>query len=102
MDLKSCALKSKRKKIFKSKICNENFNMYSSESGYSSGEELLPRNYCEFCRKNIGGPRSALIGHLGTRHTNVPLQKLGEKIRLGELHLVVKVRNLAIQRFLNL
>ena len=81
-------------------MCVKNVNETSSESGYSSEEDIFLGNYCDLCRKIISGPRTALLAHLGTIHTDVPLQKLGEKVRMSELHIIVKVRKLAIQRFL--
>ena len=82
-------------------MCNKKIIETSSESGYSSEEEIFVGNFCNFCQKKIGGPRTALVAHLGTKHTNIPINVISEKIRMSELHLMLKVRKLAIQRFLN-
>ena len=82
-------------------MCNKKFIENSSESGYSSEEEIFPENFCTFCQKKIGGPRTALVAHLGTKHTNIPINEISEELRMSEFHLMLKVRKLAIQRFLN-
>ena len=70
----------------------ENVDFYESGYNSDSSEECTETTLCQFCNKNISGPRLGMVVHYATKHTQTSRLQISKITTASELHTFVIVR----------